>query len=159
AKAISEWKEVARLDPRNAEAWAFLSELYNETGKPNERIETLRRWLASSTPLDRQFYQSVMRGQDDLSPESASRKLAPALLKAGRAKEAVEVLSQLIADEPEDTEAVEQLREALETADPKTAAIAIDALEQAVYANPGSLPLLNLLTGAEAKIGNVDSAV
>ena len=159
AKAITEWKEVARLDPRNAEAWAFLSELYNETDKPNERIDALRRWLASSTAPDRQFYQSVMHGQDDLAPENASRKLGPALLKAGRAKEAVEVLSQLIADEPDDTEAVEQLREALETSDSKAAATAVEALEQAVYANPGNLSLLTLLTEVEVKTGDIDGAV
>src|SRR6058998_3303903 len=29
AQAIVEWKAVARLDPRNAEAWAFLSEFYD----------------------------------------------------------------------------------------------------------------------------------
>jgi tetratricopeptide (TPR) repeat protein len=158
-KAIAEWKEVARLDPRNAEAWAFLSELYNGTDKPNERIEALRKWLASSPPLDRQFYQSVMHGQDDLSPENASKKLGPALLKAGRTKEAVEVLGQLIADEPDDPEAAEQLKEALESADAKTAATAVEALQQAVYANPGSLALLNLLAEVEAKAGDVEGAV
>ena len=29
-KAITEWKEVTRLDGRNAEAWAFLSEFTTE---------------------------------------------------------------------------------------------------------------------------------
>ena len=32
-KAVSEWKEVTRLDPRNAEGWAFLSEFYFYSGK------------------------------------------------------------------------------------------------------------------------------
>lgn len=159
AQAIGEWKEVTRLDPRNAEAWAFLSEFYDETHKPAERIEALKKWLASASPLDRQFYQRTMRGREDLSPESASAKLGPALLKAGRVQEAIEVLSQVIADDPENSEAPDQLKEALDSADAKTASNAIEALQQAVYANPGSLPLLELLADVETKAGKVDDAV
>jgi tetratricopeptide (TPR) repeat protein len=159
AKAITEWNEIARLDPRNAEAWAFLSEFYGKSGKTNEQIRALQRWQASTIPIDRYFYQNTMRGGDDLSPENASKKLGPALLKAGRAREAVEVLSQVIADDPSDNEAVELLREALETSDAKTAASTVDALRQAVYANPGNLSLLDLLAEVQAKSGNVDDAV
>ncbi|HYJ90316.1 MAG TPA: tetratricopeptide repeat protein, partial [Pyrinomonadaceae bacterium] len=158
-KAIKEWKEIARLDPRNAEAWAFLSELYGESKKPNERIEALKRWLASSSPLDRQFYQSVMRGQADLSPETAGKKLGPALLQAGRVGEAIEVLSQLVADDPEDEGSVDELREALGSADAKTAATAIETLRQAIYANPGNLSLVRLLAEIQAKAGNLPDAV
>jgi len=37
-KAIIEWNEIARLDPRNAEAFAFLSKFYEKTNKKAERI-------------------------------------------------------------------------------------------------------------------------
>ncbi len=50
-KAIAEWNEIARLDPRNAEAFAFLSEFYAETNKNAERIIALKNWLAASTPI------------------------------------------------------------------------------------------------------------
>ena len=40
AKAIAEWKQVVRLDPRNAEAWALLGELYDRTGASRFRTFT-----------------------------------------------------------------------------------------------------------------------
>ena len=39
-KAVSEWKEIARLDYRNAEAFAFLSEFYGKQNKSDEQIES-----------------------------------------------------------------------------------------------------------------------
>ena len=158
-KAIAEWKEIARLDPRNAEAWAFLSELYGAIKRPNDRIDALKKWQASATPLDRQFYQSIMRGQDDLSPENAGKKLGTALIEAGRVPEAVEVLSQIVADDPEDERSVDELRDALASADTKTAAAAIESLRQAVYANPGNFSLVRLLADIQAKSGNLADAV
>ncbi|HEY2866429.1 MAG TPA: tetratricopeptide repeat protein [Pyrinomonadaceae bacterium] len=158
-KAIAEWKEIARLDPRNAEAWAFLSELYGATKRPNDRIDALKKWQASATPLDRQFYQSIMRGQDDLSPETAGKKLGPALVQAGRVPEAIEVLGQIVADDPEDERSVDELRDALASADEKTAATAIESLRQATYANPGNLSLVRLLAEVQAKSGNIADAV
>ena len=158
-KAIAEWKEIARLDPRNAEAWAFLSALYGATKRPNDRIDALKKWQASATPLDPQFYQSIMRGQDGLSPENAGKKLGTALIEAGRMREAIEVLSQMVADDPEDEQSVEELRDALASADNKTAAVAIESLRQAMYANPGNLSLVRLLAEIEAKNGNVADAV
>ncbi len=71
-KAIAEWKEIVRLDPRNAEAFAFLSEFYAETKKPKERIEALKNWLSAATPLETRFYRTVMGAQEELSPEAAS---------------------------------------------------------------------------------------
>ncbi|MDQ3323240.1 MAG: hypothetical protein M3525_12535, partial [Acidobacteriota bacterium] len=59
-KAIGEWKEIARLDMRNAEAFAFLSELYAKTNKTPERIDALRKWLSASPPLETRVYQTVM---------------------------------------------------------------------------------------------------
>ncbi|HEX9962268.1 MAG TPA: hypothetical protein VGB00_15145, partial [Pyrinomonadaceae bacterium] len=100
-KAIGEWKEIARLDPRSAEAWAFLSEFYNRTNRGSERIDALERWLASATPLETRFYLTVMGARENLSPESASLKLGAALIKADRSREAVEVLSRVVADEPD----------------------------------------------------------
>ena len=158
-KAIAEWGEIARLDPRNAEAWAFLSELYGAIKRPNDRIDALKKWQASATPLDRQFYQSIMRGQDDLSPENAGKKLGAALIEAGRVPEAVEVLSQIVADDPEDERSVDELRDALASADTKTAAAAIESLRQAAYANPGNFSLVRLLADIQAKSGNLADAV
>ena len=156
-KAITEWKEVARLDPRNAEAWAFLSELYDRTGKNDESIDALRRWVASATPIDAQFYQMLTGGQS-LGPESASLKLGGALVKAGRMREAIETVSNLVVEEPANLAAVELLRDAVDGAPSADAAIAIDALRQAVYANPSNTSLVNLLGQVYGRVGKIDEA-
>ncbi|MBA3352673.1 MAG: hypothetical protein H0U23_09660, partial [Blastocatellia bacterium] len=62
--AVTEWRHVARLDPRNAEAWALLSELYDKTGKTDESIDALGKWLSSAAPIDTRFYQMLMGGQN-----------------------------------------------------------------------------------------------
>lgn len=156
AKAISEWKEVARLDPRNAEAWAFLSEFYGQTGLANDQIDALKKWVASAVPVESQFYRRVMAGQSDLSPENASLKLGKALVKSGRDAEAIEVLSLLISDEPDNTEAINILKQSLLTADAKNSAMAIESLQQAVYANPDNAALIGLLAHVQARSGRVD---
>jgi tetratricopeptide (TPR) repeat protein len=158
-KAIVEWKEIGRLDPRNAEAWAFLSEFYNRTGKTTERIDALERWLAAATPLETRFYRTVMGSQEDLQPESASLKLGDALIKAERTREAVEVLSRSVADDPDNAEAVDLLREAVENADRESSAKAVEALRQAVYANPSNLTLVELLAEVQTRVGKSDDAV
>jgi len=157
-KAIGEWKEIARLDSRNAEAYAFLSELYRKTNKTPERIGALQNWLSATAPLEMRFYQTVMGGESDLSSESASLKLGEALLEIGKYKESIEILSRSIADNPENAPAVELLREAVQTADVNSSAVARQALTQAVYANQENVSLISLLAQIEAKAGNVDRA-
>jgi tetratricopeptide (TPR) repeat protein len=156
-KAITEWKQVVRLDPRNAEAWAFLSELYNRSGKTEDEIEALQKWLSSATPVESRFYQLLMGGAS-LASDNASLKLGTVLLKAGRTREAIETLSILIADDPDNFTAVDLLREALESSGPESAGIAIEALKQAVYANPSNVSMITLLAQVQAKSGRVDDA-
>jgi len=159
-KAASEWEHVTRLDARNAEAWAFLSELYESEGKSTERIAALRKWLAASTAIDTQFYRSIMGTGENLTPENARLKLGGALLKAGDVRAAVEELSIAVADDPDNFTAVDMLREAVETTtDSASAAAAIGALTQAVYASPQNTSLVNLLAGVQARTGRVDDAV
>lgn len=159
-KAIAEWKEVARLDPRNAEAWAFLSEFYNKTNKNQERIEVLQKWLSSPAPLDYKFYQAVMGKQEDLSPESASLKLGSAFIKADRTGEAVEILSRAVADNPENSDAIDLLRQAIDGGGSAASSkAALEALQQAVFANPTNLALIKLLAQIQVRMGNTDDAV
>ncbi|HEX8288187.1 MAG TPA: tetratricopeptide repeat protein [Pyrinomonadaceae bacterium] len=157
-KAIGEWKEVARLDSRNAEAWAFLSELYDKTNNQEERIESLKKWVAAATPIDTQFYRNWMGGQENLSPENASMKLGNALLKAGKTREALEIITQMVIDEPENNEAIEMLREAVEYGDKEGAALAAESLQQAVFANPDNPALIVLLAETQARAGRFDEA-
>jgi len=157
-RAIEEWKHVVRLDPRNAEGWAFLSALYERTGRTEDGIDALKKWLSSAPPVDTRFYQLMMGRGASLAPESASLQLGTALLKIGRTREAIEILSALISDDPANDSAIAVLQEALENANPEAAAIGIDALKQAVAANAENLALLNLLAQVHAKAGNTDEA-
>ncbi|MCY7376954.1 MAG: hypothetical protein LH472_13425 [Pyrinomonadaceae bacterium] len=157
AKAIVEWQEVVRLDSRNAEAHAFLSEFYGRANQPTEKIAELRSWVASAPPLGNGFYGRIFRGES-LAPESASLKLGEALAKAGQTREAVEILSLIVADEPANQEAVELLSEAVKSADETVSAVAVESLKQAVYANPENTSLLVLLAQVQAKAGKIDDA-
>lgn len=157
-KAIASWKEIAKLDPRNAEAWAFLSEFYSQMNKPDEQIDALRRWVSAATPIETQFYRRVMGGDRSLTPESATLKLGDALLKAGKNKEALEIFSQIVADDPENNEAIESLREAVNSVDANSAALAIESLRQAVFANPANLTLITFLAEVQTRAGKIDDA-
>ena len=157
--AETEWKHVTRLDPRNAEGWAFLSAIYERQGKDDDRISALRSWVGAATPLDTNFYRMVMGSQENLSAENASMKLGSALLEAGRIKESVETFSTIVADNPGNLTAVELLREALDAAEGDAAATAIESLVQAVYANPDNTSLVNLLARVYARAGRDDEAL
>jgi len=153
-KAINSWKEIARLDPRNAEAWAFLSEFYKRTNKQDDRISALQNWQGAANPIETRFYRTVLGNQENLSPEGASVKLGEALLDAGRIAESVEVLNQAISDDPESQEAVALLGKALEKADAPTAATAVQTLQQAIYTNPENIALVMLLAKVQTRAGN-----
>lgn len=157
-KAITEWKEIVRLDPRNAEAFAFLSEFYGHTKKRAEQIDALNRWLASAASLDSRFYSRVMGGQSDLTPETAIVKLGGVLLATNQIREAVETLSRAVADNPENEEAVELLAKAIESADESSAAASVQALQQAVYTNPENATLAVILAQVQERAGKIDDA-
>ena len=157
-KAINEWKELTRLDSRNAEAWAFLSEFYKKTNKSEERIKALQNWIGSSAPVETRFYRTVMGNQENLSPEAATVKLGEALFDAGKIQESVEILNQSVADDPENPATVELLSKALEKADSQTAATSIQTLQQAIYTNPENTSLTMLLAKIQTRAGNTDDA-
>lgn len=157
-KALEEWKEVTRLDPRNAEGWAFQSALYEKLGRSDGQIEALYKWLASAAPVDTFFYRRVMGREENLSPEAAALKLGAVLLEAGRTKEAVEILSRAVADDPENVLAIDLLRESLTSADAQTSALARQAIQQAIYTNPENVSLVLLMAQTEARSGSVENA-
>ena len=157
-KAVAEWKEVVRLDPRNAEAWAFLSEFYNKSNRSNERIDALQKWISAATPIDSGFYRQLVGGQEDLSPETATLKLGEEYLKTGKSREAVEIFSRAVGDDPDNAGAVEMLRRALESGDAGAAGIAVESLQQAVFANPENSALIILLAQTQASAGRFDEA-
>ncbi|QQS41816.1 MAG: tetratricopeptide repeat protein [Acidobacteriota bacterium] len=156
AAAISAWKEIARLDPRNAEAWAFLAAFYRYTDQKEERIQALRNWLSSAAPVDQGFYGRVMREEGELSPEVASAKLGEALLDSGRYEEALEILTRAISEDPGNLELADMLGEALENVSAAQMSPVVEALRQAVFANPDSLSLNRLLARTLARSGSLE---
>lgn len=156
-KAIAEWNEIARLDSRNAEAFAFLSELYAKTGKKDERIAALKNWLAASTPVSDGFYGRVFQGES-LAPQAATVKLGQALLEDRQTREAVEILSRAVADEPANTQAIELLAAAIKSADDSSISAAVQSLQQAVYASPDNPALILLLARIQIRTGKIQDA-
>lgn len=159
AKAIDEWKYVTRLDPRNAEGWAFLSVFSEKKNQNSEHIESLRKWIASAAPIDIQFYTRIMGPEANLAPESASLQLAAAFIKAERKDEAVETLSSVIAADPDNAEAIELLSEAVDSTEGGSAEVAVKALQQAVFSNPANVSLVDMLARLQNRIGRFDESV
>lgn len=158
-KALTEWKRVSEFDKRNAEAWAFLSALYKDLDRSEQRLDALRNWVSSAAPVDTFFYRIVMGSQEALTTENALMKLGPALMEAGKTREAIEILSRLVADDPENLPAVEMLRDSIETVEGDDAQIATEALQQAVYANPDNLQLVDLLSKVYAQAGKIEESI
>ena len=159
-EAIGEWNEVTRLDPRSAEAWAMLSEFYERTDRKQEAIDSLRKWVAASSPLDAGWYRQIIGGRpEEISPEEAQTRLSSALVRAGRTEEAIDLLSQMLADDPDNSDYMAQVQEAIELADPKNVQKAMLPLRQIVLSHPGSINLLSFYASLIAKTGNLDDAV
>ncbi|MGI9034840.1 MAG: tetratricopeptide repeat protein [Pyrinomonadaceae bacterium] len=157
-KAIAEWKEVAKIAPNLAEAWAFLSALYDQTNQLDERIKALKNWQAAANPVDASYYHYVMGKQESLAPDSVPLKLGAALIKAGRIAEAVEVLSLAVSDDAENTDAIDLLKQALESDSGKISSSTLQALRQAVFANPNNVTLIELSANVQARAGQIDEA-
>ncbi len=86
-QAVQRFERVAELDPRRAEAWAFLAELYQMRREIDKLIAALEKWAAAPLPNDESFYRWMM--DQELSPAQAHFRLAPLYLQAGRKPEAL----------------------------------------------------------------------
>jgi Flp pilus assembly protein TadD len=156
-KAVQEWSEIARLDPRNAEAWAFLSFFYDQIGQNDKALNALERWSRASPPLDERFYRSITGGQG-LAPGNANNQLGRALLRAGRINEAINLLTGSIAESTSDNESLIALQEAIDSSAPQEAAKVIDVLQQAAESAPTNTNLLELLINAQIRAGRKEDA-
>lgn len=157
--AAEEWKQVTRLDPRSAEAWALLSTFYEVLNQDDERIDALRNWLGAAAPIDTEFFKRLFGREANLDPENAALPLGQALVKAGRTEEAIEVLATVVADDPEDGEAVDALIAAVGKAKGETASAAVELLQRAVFASPSNVALVDLLAKVLVQSGKRDEAI
>lgn len=155
-RAITALKEVLRIDPGDGEALALLGEFYAATGRDAEAIDAFRRWMGAPATVDTNFYKVISQGRE-LSPDAAAARLAEAYLKAGRTGEAVEAVRRALAINPENTQYLGLLGEAIDAGG--DAPEAIKELQRMIAANPQNLAAVSLLAHAQARSGKVDDAL
>ncbi|HKR01012.1 MAG TPA: tetratricopeptide repeat protein [Pyrinomonadaceae bacterium] len=155
-QAIKELKEVARLDKNNAEAWAFLGELYQATGKTEEALEALTNWTSAPPSTDTRFFSFVTNGRE-LTTDAAFARLGEVLLKAGRNAEALAAIRRAVALNPESRDNADLLAQALEGGGIDDS-IAIAELQRMVAADPANLSTVELLARVQVRAGRVDDA-
>lgn len=156
-RAVAEWKEITRLDPRNAEAWAFLSAFAEFQGRSDDQIKALRGWVSSAPAVEEGFYVRRMGG--GLSPEDGSLKLAAALAKGGQTEEAATILGDLIADNPRNAEAIGLLGDVVDSTKGPSAEKMVSALQQAVFASPENVSLIDMLARLQNRLGQTADAI
>lgn len=155
-KAVGEWREVIRVHPNDAEAYALLGEFYVATGREKEAVEALRKWTTLPASMEGRFYQVVTQGRE-LSPDAANARLGEVLLGAGQTAEAVAAIRRAMAIEPDNPRYLQLLGEAFEAgglADPGV----IEELQHIVAQNPSNVGAAQTLARAQARTGKVDDA-
>lgn len=158
--AIAELREIARLDAKDAEAWALLGELYQATGREREAIEAFTRWASSSSPspADARYYEVITQGRE-LSPGAAAARLGEALLRAGRTAEAISALRRAIAIDPTNIRYLELLSRTVEPGSGEKQLDALTELRRVVTAHPANTEAVALLARTEARAGRTEKAI
>ncbi|MGB8507925.1 MAG: tetratricopeptide repeat protein, partial [Pyrinomonadaceae bacterium] len=156
-QATAELKEVARLSPNDAEAWALLGELYLASGRENESVEALKKWAALPASIDSRFYQVITKGKE-LTPDAASARLSEVLLRAGRTDEAVAAIRRALSLEPNNGRYLEMLGDALEAGGAVDQNI-VNELRNLVTQNPKNAVAVGMLARAQTRANRVEDAV
>jgi tetratricopeptide (TPR) repeat protein len=154
-RAIQELKEVARLDTNNAEAWAFLGEFYQATGRSQEAINALTQWAAAPAPAEARFFQYIT--SRELSPDAAAARLGEVLIAMGRTTEAVAAIRRAMTLNPENKDYPELLARAFEEGG--NTDVAITELQRMIAADPTNSSLPRMLARIQARTGQIDAAV
>ena len=156
-KAVAQLRELIRIHPNDAEAWALLAEFYVATNREKEAVEALRKWTTLPASMEGRFYQVVTQGRE-LSPDSANARLGEVLLAAGQTAEAVAAIRRAIAIEPGNPRYLQLLGEALEAGGAADRGV-IEELRRLNAQNPGNVGAAQTLARAQARAGGVDEAV
>ncbi|MGE0886614.1 MAG: tetratricopeptide repeat protein [Blastocatellales bacterium] len=98
-RAIVEYEKVAELDTSQAEAWAFLAELYAIQNNPAKQVHALEKWAGAPVPVEQFFYQSMMSAE--LTPDRAYYQLSQLYLSQGRNTEAIDAARRAYEMNPE----------------------------------------------------------
>lgn len=156
-RAITELREVARLAPNDAEAWALLGELYLALGRTDEAINALTHWAAAPASVSPVFFQTITGGRE-LTPDAAAARLSEALIRAGRPREAIAAIRRALSLSPQNGSYEELLSRAIDASSGDEAAV-ISELRSMVAAEPQSTTAPILLSRVQARAGRVDEAV
>jgi tetratricopeptide (TPR) repeat protein len=113
-QAIRAYEKVAELDPKHAEAWAMLAELYGTKNDAGRQIRALEKWAGAPIPNDTLFYNSVMNS--DLSADQAHYRLSRLYLSRGRNGEAIMAARRAYESDPESNEYARNLISVLRVA-------------------------------------------
>lgn len=155
--AIGEYRQVARISPNDAEAWALLGELYVALGKTDEAISALSKWAALPMYTDPRFFQAITGGRE-IAPDAAAARLGEVLLAAGRANEATVAIRRALALDPKNRTYEALLERAIDAgggADEAT----ITGLRGMVAADPSNPTPTILLSRVYARTGRVEDAI
>jgi tetratricopeptide (TPR) repeat protein len=155
-KAVAELREVARVRPNDAEAWALLAEFYLATGREKEAIEALTRWTTLPASIEGRFYQVISRGRE-LSPDAANARLAEVLMRSNRHAEALAAIRRALAIAPDNARYLELFGEALEASGGADQSV-LEELRRVVALNPQSAVAISMLARAQARSGRVEEA-
>jgi tetratricopeptide (TPR) repeat protein len=98
-RALREYETVAELDPRSAEAWAVLADLYAAKNDTARQKHALEKWAGAPVPNDTLFYNRVMNA--DLSSDQAWHRLSQLYLAQNRNREAVEAARRAYESNPD----------------------------------------------------------
>jgi tetratricopeptide (TPR) repeat protein len=156
-RAVAALREVLRLRGNDAEAWALLGEFHHALGREQEAIQAFKRWAEAAPPVESRFYQVFTKGRE-LTPDAAYARLGEVLLRAGRTTEAVEMIRQAMALEPDNPRYLALLGEAFEATGGLDNSI-LSELGRRVEANPRNSTAVGLLARAQARAGRLDEAV
>jgi tetratricopeptide (TPR) repeat protein len=154
--AIASLREAVRLVPNDAEAWALLGELYLALGRTEEAIAALARWSAAPPSADPRFFTTITGGRE-LTQDAAAARLGEALMRAGRAREAINAIRRAISLNPESGAYQELLSRAIESSGGDDASL-IAELRGMVATEPQNIALAIMLARVQTRAGRSDDA-
>ena len=150
-------REVIRVHPNDAEAYALLAEFYVMLGREKEAVEALRKWSTLPASMEGRFYQVITQGRQ-LSPDAANARLGEVLLGAVQTAEAVAAVRRAMAIAPENPRYLQLLGEAFEAGGSADQGV-IEELRRIVAQNPSNAGAAQTLARVQARSGKVDDAV
>ncbi|MGH9836085.1 MAG: tetratricopeptide repeat protein [Blastocatellia bacterium] len=98
-RAIRNYEKVTELDPRHAESWAMLAELYSIKNDTAKQVHALEKWAGAPIPGDALFYNAVMNSE--LSSDQAYYRLSRLYLSQSKNKEAISAAKRAYEANPE----------------------------------------------------------